>query len=185
MLFVQARQAPEDHQPPTDSQPVRSDAVFEALIVPHRSLSGRGILILITAIGVSSSLISLRFWFLGAWPVIAFSGAEVLLAVVLLAINRRHARAREVIKLNATEIIVVQTDHYGRRRSFSLPSAWLQIKLESIGDHGTRLLLRSHGRGREVGALLHAPEKQSLFEALQQALHDMRQPRFDNKQLRD
>jgi len=185
MLFVQARQAPEDQESPNDSQPERPDAVFEALIVPHRSLSGRGMLVLIATIGVASSAISLRFWLLGAWPVIAFSGAEVLLAVALLATNFRRARARELIKLNAAEIIVVQTDHYGRRRSFSLPSAWLQIKLEIVGDHGARLLLRSHGRGREVGAFLHAPEKQSLFEALQEALHEMRQPHFDNTQLRE
>jgi uncharacterized membrane protein len=165
--------------------PGESEPVFEALIVPHRSLTRRGVLILIGVITLSSTLIALRFWFIGAWPVIAFSGVEVLLTCLLLTINFRRARAREVISLNSEEITVVQTDHYGRRRSFSLPSAWLQIRLETVENRSSRLLLRSHGRGREVAAFLHAAEKVSLFEALQDALHGVRQPHFDNQQLRE
>jgi uncharacterized membrane protein len=102
-----------------------------------------------------------------------------------LSINFRHARARELIRLSSAEITVVQTDHRGRRRSFSFPSAWLQIRLETTGNQDSRLLLRSHGRGREVAAFLHAPAKLSLFEALRDALHRLRQPRFDNEQLRE
>lgn len=154
--------------------------VFEAVIVPHRSLGRRGSLLLVSAIGLCSAGIALRFWFIGAWPVMAFSGVEVVLVVSLLAMNFRHARAHELITLNPAEITVVQTDHRGRRQSFSLPSAWLQVTLETPDDRGCRLLLRSHGRGREVGALLHTPEKQSLFEALRDALHRLRQPNFDN-----
>jgi len=162
-----------------------SPPVFEALIMPHRSLSGRGAAILVAAVGLLSAAIALRFWFLGAWPVVAFSALEVVLVMLLLTMNVRRARARESIRLSSAEITVVQTDHYGRRRSFSLPSAWVQVTLETRENHGSRLWLRSHGRGREVGAFLHTPEKLSLFEALRDALYRLRQPYFDNPQLRD
>jgi uncharacterized membrane protein len=183
MSFLSADCGPEDHLAPDEE--LRPAPVFEALIVPHRSLTGRGTLVLIAVMAICSAAIAARFWFLGAWPVLAFSGVEVSLASLLLAVNLRHARARELISLSAVEITVVQTDHRGRRRSFSLPSAWLQVRLETIGNQDARLLLRSHGRGREVAAFLHAPAKQSLFEALRDALYRLRQPRFDNEQLRE
>jgi len=159
--------------------------VFEAVIAPHRSLTRRGILTLLAVLVLASSAIAVRFWFIGAWPVIAFSGVEVLLAALLLLINCRRAAARELIHLSAVAITVTQTDHYGRRRVFSLPSAWVQVHLESMNNHGFRLLLSSHGRGREVGTFLHDPEKLSLFKALRDALHALRHPQFDNPQLRE
>jgi uncharacterized membrane protein len=184
MSLVSAECGPEQSGSFRDAEPRQPDPVFEALIVPHRSLSRRGVLILSAVMALSSAAIAARFWWLGAWPVIAFSGVEVSLAALLLSVNLRHARAREFISLSAAEITVVQTDHRGRRRSFSLPSAWLQIRLESIGTRDARLLLRSRGRGREVAAFLHPPAKLSLFEALRDALHGIREPRFDNQQLR-
>ncbi len=137
------------------------------------------------AVAIASAAIACRFWFIGAWPVMTFSVIEVSLAVLLLAINLRRARARELIQLSSAAITVVQTDHNGRRHSFSLPSAWLQIKLDTAENRCSRLLLSSRGFAREIGAFLHEPEKLSLFEALRDALQALRQPRFDNEQLRE
>jgi uncharacterized membrane protein len=159
--------------------------VFEALITPHRSLTRRGSLTLTAVVVGASALISLRFWLIGAWPVLAFSGVEVSLAVLLLALNVRRARARELIRLSSAEITVVQTDHRGRDQSFSLPAAWLQIRLETAENRASRLLLSSRGLGREVGAFLHEGEKRSLFEGLHDALQRLRHPHFDNDQLRE
>ncbi|MEA2739442.1 MAG: Integral rane protein, partial [Acetobacteraceae bacterium] len=50
---------------------------------------------------------------------------------------------------------------------------------------GPRILLSSHGRGCEIGSFLHEPEKLSLFDALSAALYRVKNPRFDNPQLRD
>jgi uncharacterized membrane protein len=134
-------------------------------------------------IGLSAA-VALRFWLLGAWPVMAFSIVEVPILVSLLAINLRRARASELIMLNAEALTVIRTDPAGRRKQVSLPSAWLRVNLDA--PHGVaRVMLSSHGRGCEVGAFLHEPEKQSLFEALRDALDRLKNPRFDNPQLRD
>src|SRR5271168_4100621 len=90
--------------------------VFEALIVPHRSLTPRGVALLIGAFLVLSGAIAFRFWLLRAWPVVAFSAFEVPLLVLLLTINRRRARASELIMLDANQLIVIRTDAAGRRR---------------------------------------------------------------------
>jgi len=155
--------------------------VFEAIIAPHQSLDRKGVLLLGCAVGLISLLVSLRFLLLGAWPVMAFSVVEVSLALLLLLMHRRQALRREIIRLDETAITVVRTDAKGRRRSFSLPAAWLQVRLEaSAGGEGSRLWLRSHGRGWEVGSFLHDPERRSLAEALKTAVHELRNPRFHN-----
>jgi uncharacterized membrane protein len=158
--------------------------VFEALIVPHRSLTPKGVLIVIVVMMVMSLSVAVRFGLLGAWPVVAFSLVEIPLIVLLLAMNLRRARASELIMLNAEALTIVRTDPAGRRKQVSLPSAWLRVELDA-GRGVPRVILSSHGRGCEVGAFLHEPDKLSLFKSLSEALHRVRNPRFDNPQLRD
>jgi len=157
------------------------EPLFEAVIVPYQSLNRRGALVLALFVGVLSVVVALRFVFLGAWPVMAFSLVEVALALLLLTLNRRQAMRREIIRLNEAEVTVVRTDARGRHRSFSVPSAWLQVRLEPPAGEGSRLLLRSHGRFWEVGAFLHDPERRSLFEALKDALYRLRNRRYPDQ----
>lgn len=159
--------------------------VFEALIVPHRSLTRKGVVGVVAAMMVLSAAVAVRFWLLGAWPVVAFSVVEVPVLVLLLAINLRRARASELIMLNEVTLTVIRTDPAGRREQVSLPSAWLRVDFDDGGRGVPHVILSSHGRGWEVGAFLHEPEKRSLFEALNEALHRLRNPRFDNPQLHD
>ena len=157
--------------------------VFEALIVPHRSLTRKGVLTVIGILMAFSAAVALRFLLLGAWPVAAFSLLEVPLIGVMLAINIRRARASELIMLNTEAITVIRTDPSGRRNQVSLPSAWLRVQLDA-GRGIPRVMLSCRGRDCEVGAFLHEPERLSLFDALRDAVHDVRNPRFDNPQLR-
>jgi uncharacterized membrane protein len=158
--------------------------VFEALIVPHRSLTRKGVMTVIGVLLAFSTAVALRFLLLGAWPVAAFSLLEVPLVGVMLAINIRRARASELIMLNTEEITVIRTDPSGRRKQVSLPSAWLRVQLDD-GRGIPRVMLRARGRDCEVGAFLHEPERLSLFDALRDAVHEVRNPRFDNPQLRE
>ena len=156
--------------------------VFEALIVPHRSLTRKGICIVVGLLSALTAAVALRFWLLGAWPVVLFSLVEIPFVILLLAINLRRARASELIMLDSHELNVTRTDPRGRRKQVSLPAAWLRVDLEP-GKGIPRVMLSSHGHGCEVGAFLHEPDKVSLFEALRDALYRVRNPRFENPQL--
>jgi len=158
--------------------------VFEALIVPHRSMTRRGIVYMAATIVILSLGVGIRFLLLGAWPVMVFSLLEVPLLGVLLAINLRQTRASELILLDQRQITVTRTDSGGHQTSFSLPTAWLRVNLEETRGC-SRVVLNSHGRDREIGGFLHDPDKVSLCEALRRAVHDIRYPVFDNPQLRD
>jgi uncharacterized membrane protein len=147
-------------------------------------MTARGIAVVGATLLALSMAVSFRFLLLGAWPVMMFSLLEVPLAGLLLAINLRGARASELILLDHQTITVTRTDPRGRRQSFSMQSAWLQVRLETASG-GSRILIASHGRVQEIGAFLHEPDRSSLFEALSRAMHDVRSPSFNNPQLEE
>jgi uncharacterized membrane protein len=159
--------------------------LFEAVIVPHRSLSRRGLAILVGALCLLSSATATGFWLLGAWPVAGFSGAEILLAVALLRINARSARASEVLLLEEGGLRIIRTDPRGRREERVLPAGWLSLQLEERQGSVPRLWLTARGVREQVAAALGEEEKRDLAAALGRALHRQRNPVFDNPQLRD
>ena len=130
-------------------------------------------------------LISLRFWMLGAWPVLPFSVIEVGLVLLMLRLNTREARASELILLTETELRIVRTEPSGQRRVRVLPSGWLSVSLLERDGRVPRLVLRRHGVSEEIGRALGEAEKRDLATSLERALHRARNPIFDNPQLRD
>jgi uncharacterized membrane protein len=160
-------------------------SVFEAVIVPHRSLSRRGLYCVIGAVMALSALISFFCWWLGAWPVVGFNGAEVGFA--LLALNwhaTSAARASEVLLLSAAGLKVVRSDPRGRREEKVLPVGWLRVMLEERAGRVPGLLLLARGVREEVAQALGEAEKRSLADALSEAIERLRHPVFDNPQLR-
>ncbi len=153
--------------------------------MPYRSLSPRGLYILIAVISALCGLTALRFWFIGAWPVAAFSVVEIGIAIFLLRLNASRARASELVLLSENALRIVRTDRKGRRQERLLPVGWLNVVIEEPPGRVPRLLLVAHGIREEIATSLGEDEKRSLWTALEAALHRLRNPRFDNPQLRD
>jgi uncharacterized membrane protein len=153
--------------------------LFEAVIVPHRSLTATGRRWLMAVMAILCGLIALRFWFLGAWPVIGFCALEGALAVLLIYLNHRQAQATELVMLTADSVRVVRTNPSGQRSEVSLSSAWLNVRLEEIHGRVPRLLLGVRDERLEIGAVLGEAEKRDLAAALTNALRTARNPVFD------
>ena len=167
-----------------DAFPGPGQAVFEAIITPHRSLSAAGVRRVVAALLLLSAGISTGLWFIGAWPVVGFNGAEMLLAIVLLRRNAREYRQEERLLLTASGLHIVRTDLRGRRTTRRLNSGWLNAVLQTRPGRAPCLLLVERNRQVEVGAQLGEDEKRDLAAAIRQALHRQRNPVFDNPQLR-
>lgn len=159
--------------------------LFEAVIVPHRSLSRRGLAILTAAIVAGSLLTMLRFLLIGAWPVAVFSVIEVGLGVALLRVNARRGRASELILLSDQSLRIVRTEPGGARQETRLSPDWLNVVLEERRGRVPGLYLRRSGAQMEIGGWLGEDEKRDLARALADALQRRRSPVFDNPQLRD
>jgi uncharacterized membrane protein len=164
--------------------PSAAAARFEALIVPHRSLSPRGLRVLSAVLAALVALIGLRFWLLGAWPVLAIGGPEIALAVFLLHLNARRARASELVTLHDDHVSILRLSPSGQRHERSLPAPWLKVVLEEGRGRVPRLLLYNRATCEEIGSALGEDEKRDLAKTLQSVLHESRNPRFDNPQLR-
>ena len=160
-----------------------SEALFEAVIIPHRSLSPRGLRILIAVICLLSGLVVLRFWFIGAWPVAGFSVAEIGVTIFLLRLNAGRARTSELVLLSTDALRIVRTGRAGRRDERVLPIGWLNAVLDERPGRVPKLLLVARGVREEIAATLGEAEKRDLWSALREALHQARNPRFDNPQL--
>jgi uncharacterized membrane protein len=127
----------------------------------------------------------LRFWVLGAWPVLPFGALEVGLVVVMLRANARQARGSELLLLSETELRIVRTEPSGLRREKVLPSGWLTVWLEERDGRVPRLMLSRYGVSEEIAQALGEAEKRDLAACLTRALHRARNPLFDNPQLRE
>jgi uncharacterized membrane protein len=159
--------------------------MFEALIVPHRSLTRRGRAVVLLAlaalccVNVGVSIVT------RAWPVGGFAGAELLLAAYLLRRNARDARASELVLLSEQSLRIIRTDAKGVRQEQTLSPFWLTMQLQDRPGRVPALLLTAQGRHEEVGRSLGEAEKRDLARALSDALHRWRNPVFDNPQLRE
>ena len=158
---------------------------FEAVIVPHRSLSVRGLHYLVAALCTLSCITTAVFWWLGAWPIAGFNGVEITLALLLLRHNARGVRANEVLLLSDAGLRVIQTTQDGRRSETTVSPAWLRVDLQERPGRVSGLWLTAHGVRMEIAKSLGEDEKADLAQALRGALERYRNPRFDNPQLRD
>ena len=157
--------------------------LFEAVIVPHRSLGALGLRRLMAALAALSVLVAIGLWFAGAWPVIGFTGLEAGLAIWLL---RRHAAIEghsETLLLSDDGLRIIRAAR-GSRSEMHVPVAWLRSSLEERPGRTPALMLRGHGVAIEVATSLGESEKRDLAQSLAHALDRQRNPVFDNAQLR-
>jgi uncharacterized membrane protein len=163
--------------------PTSSPVLFEAVIIPHRSLGKRGLRTLMGALAALSVLVAIGLWIAGAWPVIGFTGLEAALAVWLL---RRHAAVEghsEVLLLSDDGLRIIRSTR-GSRSEMQVPIGWLRSSLEERPGRAPALMLRATGVAIEVATSLGESEKRDLAGSLGEALARQRSPVFDNAQLR-
>lgn len=165
------------------SDQAASPVLFEAVIVPHRSLGKRGLRWLTGALAALSVMVAVGLWIAGAWPVIGFTGLEAALAVWLL---RRHASVEghsEVLLLSDSGLRIIRS-YRGSRSEMLVSTGWLRSSLEERPGRAPALMLRGTGVAIEVATSLGEGEKRDLAGSLAEALARQRNPVFDNPQLR-
>jgi len=147
---------------------------FNARLTPHRSLSRRGFLILMTAVCAVSFAAGLAFYLAGAWPVVGFLGLDVALIAIAFRINYRRARTFETLRLSRDNLLVEHVNHWGQKRTWRFQPYWLQVLLDEPAAGENRLVLRSHGQSLEIAGFLPPAERSDLAHSLRTALAKVR-----------
>ena len=149
--------------------------LFEAHLVPHRSLGSKGAWYLLGAVLGMGAVTSVLGAVLLAWPVVVASVMASGMGSVLIASALFRRPGVEHLSLTESAIVVSSQSPGGEvRRRTTLPSAWLQVQLQEDPAGAGALHLRSAGRAVEIARALGAAEKRSLHDALQGALRIMR-----------
>jgi len=162
-----------------------SELLFEALIVPNRSLTRRGWYWLVLGLLGAIGLTAVRFSLLGAWPVAIFAGLEIGLFLTLFWLHARSTRQMELLLLSPSTLRVIRIEPNGKRSEQELQPGWLNVELRERAGRVPALLLSSHGRRAEIARALGEDAKRELAAALESAVYSLRNPTFDNPQLRD
>ncbi|HEV3372199.1 MAG TPA: DUF2244 domain-containing protein [Xanthobacteraceae bacterium] len=167
-----------DHNRPADNSPAeprQEDAIFSAVLTPHRSLGPAGFLIFMLVLGGLSFVSGMVFLMAGAWPIFGFFGLDVLLVYWAFRANYRAARAYEVVTVTASELTLRKVSYHGRISEWTMNPLWVRLDRDEHAEFGIeRLYLVSGGRRLPVAGFLGPDEKASFAHALSAALGEAR-----------
>ena len=159
----------------------KQDANSETYVItlwPYRSLSVRGFRIFMAVLASLMSIIATGFFLLGAWPVIGFLGAEILIVWFAFKVNYRAGQLVETVKITPDYVQITRTNWRGNETQTCLDSPWVRAELFKEQEHRPKLFLRAHAQKMEIGTFMPLVEKNALAKALNDALMRVR---FENE----
>jgi uncharacterized membrane protein len=150
------------------AQRVRGKAVV-ATQFDHHECSRRFRLYL--AILTVSLGIAAVFALQGAWLVLPFAGAEMLVLGGALYIVARRSARWQMITIRDEQVDIVEHGP-GSEHQETFQRAWTRVELlvPAIKGHPSRLVIGSHGRRVEIGGCLNEEDKQYLLHELREAV---------------
>jgi uncharacterized membrane protein len=145
---------------------------WQAVLMPHRSLSKQGFLMVMSLVVVVNLLIGGWFFAIGAWPVAGFAGLDVLLLWWALKANFADARRMERISITDHELVLDQLRANQVPLQQRFVRRWVNVVLEEDTERELigRLILVSGSMRISVGEFLAPEERKSLAHALRSAL---------------
>ena len=155
------------------------DAVYmDALLTQNRSLSKRGLWVLLGVLAAYNLLLMVFLMAIGAFPVPIFLGLDFVGVLIAFRVSNRRATRAERVHVTAARVQVSQRAHNRPERTiWSSPTAFTRVALERPGEPEARVRLSLSGRGLNVGDSLSPEERSSFAEALERAIRSARAER--------
>lgn len=136
----------------------------------NNSLSSAGRAVVFGSLVALSFAISLAFAFQGAWLVLPFAGAEMLVLFLAFRVIDRHAADFESIAIRGDRVLIERWET-GRVSRYEFNRYWVQVVMRRSARVGeSTLALRSHGREVEFGRHLTEEQREALAPTLKQQL---------------
>lgn len=150
-----------------------SDAPFYHLdlkLYPQRSLKPEHFSKLLLVLIALCTLASIRFWIVGAWPVVLFLGLDVLALWFAFFLSYRRGRVFETVQLSDADLIVGKTDATGRFTSIRFEPYWAKVSMQSVGGDANILMISHHDKYVELGSFLVPHERREIADAIRTAI---------------
>lgn len=149
---------------------------FDVVIAPPRSLSSNGFSRFMLLLGCIAAVFSAGFVILGAYPVVGFFGAEIMLLWLLMRRRVQGRGPKTCIRIGCEEIEVRRLDIRGREWLGRLPAHFARIEHDNKVRGPEALRIVSRGRSINIGEHLLPEERASLATRLRAALTSTRKP---------
>jgi uncharacterized membrane protein len=145
---------------------------WRATLTPHRSLSRKGFVILMSVIAGLNFAGSLFFYVIGAWPVVGFMGLDVALVWWAFHANFADARRAEHIEITPHELVLRRLADRKPSQEQRFARRWVRVELEEDRERELigALYLRFRGKRTEIASFLGAQERLAFAQALKAAL---------------
>jgi uncharacterized membrane protein len=143
---------------------------LDALLTPNRSLSERGFAIGMAIVAVVFFLTGLMFWSLGAAPILAFFGLDMVAIWLAFRLSFNRQREQTRIIVTARTVRMHHRDIKGRTKEAEVPTAFARVELDEPLTPASWLRIE-HGRTAWViGRFLTVDERRTFAGALRKAL---------------
>jgi uncharacterized membrane protein len=145
---------------------------WRVTLIPHRSLSREGYVILMSVFAGFNFAGGLFFYLIGAWPVVGFMGLDVALIWLAFRANFADARRAEHIEITAHELVLERIAERRPPQVTRFMRRWVRVELEEDRERELigPLYLRFRGKRTEIARFLGAHERLAFAKALKAAL---------------
>jgi len=150
---------------------------MDAVITPHRSLSERGFIVLISVVTLANCCSAAVFVHMGAVFVPPFLGIDLVAVLVAFMVSFRAARRVERVTITAREVVVTHEAPNWRRVVWESPTAFTRVAVEREEHRTVGLRLRLSGKEVAVAQALSPRERGEFAKALELAIWEARRER--------
>lgn len=151
---------------------------MDAELRPHRSLSSRGFIMLVTVVAAVNLATSLMFLKLGASLIPPFLGLGVVALVVALLASFRAGRLIERVQVSAGKVKVTYETAKARTVVWESPTAFTRVNtVRDEDDRMTAVVLALSAKRRTVAAALSPKERGEFAKALEDAIWQAKRAR--------
>ena len=147
---------------------------MDAVITPHRSLSERGFIVLISIVTFANCCSAAVFVYMGAVLVPFFLGLDVLAVVVAFMVSFRAARRIERVTITARDVVVTHETPSWSRVIWESPTAFTRVAVETYEERTVGLKLALSGKHLDVAQALSPRERGEFARALENAIREAR-----------
>jgi uncharacterized membrane protein len=150
---------------------------MDAEIRPHRSLSERGFIVLISVVTLANCASAAVFILLKAFYVPFFLGIDVVAVVVAFIASFRAARQVQRVQVTSRDVTVTHETPKWRRVVWESPTAFTRVAVDRQEGRAVDVRLTLSGRQLAVAQWLSPRERGEFAVALERAIRDARSER--------
>jgi len=152
---------------------------LDQLVLPNRSLSRRGMWVVLGIIAAFNGLTTVFLLVIGAYPVPFFLGLDLVgVGIAFAVIEHRRKTRYEQVRVSSDAVEVLRRSGGAARAVWSTSPAFTRVLLDGSDEDAPRLTLASSGRELGIATDLGAEGRRRLAVDLNAAIALARNERY-------